>query len=815
MRSVCAPVWLGAVRHMRLLTKIILTSVAALAVVVSVIAGIGLYVINDATLRSDLKVLRSELNAVVLDLKDDNRSLNEPMTDQRAVSELRDFENSTGYSYFAVRPDGRRLFTLPDAQNEFSDATFRGMLEAGNGSGWLESPTSRYLVQYALLSDPDILIGVRMTEEQVFADRATYLTAIATAALLILLAGSGFAILHGRALTRRIGTTLSALDRINEGEFGIRISGADASDELSAIQRRINDLADSFARRATEREAEQRIRESEEQFRLLSSTSPVGIFVADPEGNCEYVNEAYEEMSGRSLAHSTGKGWLEAVHPEDRARLQSEWEQSVGGDMPYRTEFRYLRSDGSVAWAIAQAVAQHDALGRPVRFIGAVTNVTDRVEAEVARQESDERFRLLTTLSPVGVFMTDAKGRLEYVNDSLAEMLGMPAEITYGNGWIEGIHPDDRAALLDVWKSTFRHRQTLEIEFRMGDGTDEGRWVLVQASPLSGTGEPGGYIGAVTDITDRRLAEEQLRQVQKMDAVGQLTGGIAHDFNNLLAIVQGNLELLRERAPEEDRILNLVEAAYGAAQRGAALNQRLLAFARRQPLRPSVCDINDIVGDMAGLFERTLGDNIELRTQFAEGLWTTDIDPNGLETAVLNLAINARDAMPDGGTLIIATSNRSYDDGHPAPDPDLPPGAYVALKVSDTGTGMDPETLEKAFDPFYTTKGMGKGSGLGLSMVYGFARQSKGTAIVESVPGAGTSITLLFPRELGETDADTAPRLPPSRRAAVARAGPTALSDRTPPRTTPSFRVPRDTSALFRSYPCRSRRKQRSPPSRP
>ena len=233
------------------------------------------------------------------------------------------------------------------------------------------------------------------------------------------------------------------------------------------------------------REAEQRIRESEEQFRLLTSTSPVGIFVTDPNGDCEYVNEAYEEMSGLSLAQSMGKGWLEAVHPEDRQRLSAEWDQSVRNDTPYHSEFRYLRPDGSIAWAIAQTVAQRDALGKPVKFIGAVTNVTDRVQAELARQESDERFRILTTLSPVGVFMTDAKGSLEYVNDSLADMLGMPAEDTYGNGWTNGLHPEDREALVEVWKSAFKERKTLEMEFRMGDGTDDGRWVFVQGkSPL-------------------------------------------------------------------------------------------------------------------------------------------------------------------------------------------------------------------------------------------------------------------------------------------------------------------------------------------
>ena len=500
------------------------------------------------------------------------------------------------------------------------------------------------------------------------------------------------------------------------------------------------------------REAEIRIRESEEQFRILTRTSPVGIFVTDPQGDCEYINEAYEAMSGQSLALSTGAGWINAIHPDDRDRIIAEWEQAVESDEPYRTEFRYLRPDGSVTWAIAQAIAQRDARGQPVRFIGAVTNVTDRVLAEQARQESDERFRLLTTLSPVGVFLTDSRGSVEYVNDSLGEMLGMPAETVFDDTWMQGVHPEDRERLLSAWKNASRNRETLEMEVRMGDGIGDGRWVFVQASPLSDIPNHGGYVGAVTDITERRQAEEQLRQVQKMDAVGQLTGGVAHDFNNLLAIVQGNLELLRERAPAEDRIMNLVEAAYGAAQRGAALNQRLLAFARRQPLRPSISDINQIVGDMAGLFERTLGDNIELRTQFAQGLWPADIDPNGLETAVLNLAINARDAMPDGGTLTISTANRVYDDERPPPDPDISPGDYVSLQVSDTGTGMDAETLQKAFDPFFTTKGMGKGSGLGLSMVYGFARQSNGTALVESVPGSGTSITLLFQRESGETE---------------------------------------------------------------
>lgn len=521
----------------------------------------------------------------------------------------------------------------------------------------------------------------------------------------------------------------------------VRVVGWDGN---TALQGTMIDMTDR-------RDAENAIRDSEERFRLLTTTSPVGVFVADPDGNLEYTNEAYQAMSGLSVTAAAGRGWMDAIHPDDRDRVLREWKAGTQTNRPFRTEFRFLQQDDTVIFGIAQAAAQYDQLGGVLNYIGAVTDVTGLKETEQALQTSEERFRMLTSLSPVGVFLTDEEGHVEYVNEALSAMLGMKAGEARGEGWINGIHPDDRRIVIGAWNIAFKDVTGMEVEVRLGHADGRQVWTVVQASPLKAPdGSATGYVGAVTDITDRRNAEEQLRQVQKMDAVGQLTGGIAHDFNNLLAIVQGNLELLKERAPEEDRLLSLIESAYGAAKRGATLNQRLLAFARRQPLRPEKCDINRIVEDMAGLFLRTLGDNIDLSTDFAEALWHVNIDPNGLETAVLNLAINARDAMPDGGSLNISTRNCRYDQRHPAPAPEIGTGQFVQLTVSDTGFGMDTKTLEQAFDPFFTTKGMGKGSGLGLSMVYGFARQSGGHAIIESVPDSGTSITMFFPRETAD-----------------------------------------------------------------
>jgi signal transduction histidine kinase len=256
------------------------------------------------------------------------------------------------------------------------------------------------------------------------------------------------------------------------------------------------------------------------------------------------------------------------------------------------------------------------------------------------------------------------------------------------------------------------------------------------------------------EVAERMKAEEALRQAQKMEAVGQLTGGIAHDFNNLLTIVVGNIELLQRRLPEgSDRLQRAADHAMEATRRAATLTQRLLAFSRRQPLEPKPIDPNKLVAGMSELLRRTLGETIALETVLAGGLWRTQADPNQLENAIVNLAVNARDAMPDGGKLTIETANARLDDSYvEALAEPVPPGQYVLVAVTDTGTGMDKATMEKVFEPFFTTKEAGKGTGLGLSQVYGFVRQSNGHIKIYSEPGEGTAIKIYLPRLVGSAE---------------------------------------------------------------
>jgi len=356
---------------------------------------------------------------------------------------------------------------------------------------------------------------------------------------------------------------------------------------------------------------------------------------------------------------------------------------------------------------------------------------------------------LVQSVTDYAIYMLDTEGRVSSWNAGAERFKGYSAEEIMGEHFSRFYTEEDRAA--DVPK---RALETAKTEGRFeAEGwrvrKDGSRfWAMVIIDPIRNqSGQLIGFAKVTRDMSERRAIEEQLRQSQKMEAVGQLTGGLAHDFNNLLTGISGSLELMQARIAqgrmaEIDRYLM---AAQGAVKRAAALTHRLLAFSRRQTLDPKPTNVNRLLSDLEDLIRRTVGPSVEVEVVGASGLWPTLVDPNQLENSVLNLCINARDAMPDGGKLTIETSNKWIDE-RAARSHDLPVGQYVSLCVTDTGTGMTADVIAKAFDPFFTTKPIGEGTGLGLSMIYGFARQSGGQVRVYSEVGEGTTMCLYLPR---------------------------------------------------------------------
>lgn len=369
--------------------------------------------------------------------------------------------------------------------------------------------------------------------------------------------------------------------------------------------------------------------------------------------------------------------------------------------------------------------------------------VEERQRAEAAVRQRDAWLRAILENAPIEIVLKDRQGRIMVASRNIVETMGITPEETIGRTTAD-FFPDDVARIyMDADRRVVETGEPIQQEVTETWGGVT-RHFLNAKFPLRGEGgEIVGICSLTNDITGLKEAEERLRQAQKMEAVGQLTGGIAHDFNNLLAVIVGNAELLADRTGTVD---TEVAAVLRAAGRGAELTQRLLAFSRRQPLDPRKIDLDQLVAGMHQLFHRTLGESIEIEVVPSPTPWSIVADPGQLENALLNLAINARDAMPGGGRMVVRTANARLTKSNLSSHMEIAPGDYVSLSVGDTGDGMTPEALEHAFEPFFTTKDVGKGSGLGLSMVYGFARQSGGDVAIESKPGEGCMVTIYLPR---------------------------------------------------------------------
>jgi PAS domain S-box-containing protein len=520
-----------------------------------------------------------------------------------------------------------------------------------------------------------------------------------------------------------------------------------------------------------QKNAEVALRESEKRFRTMADRAPVMMWVTDPTGFCNHLNARWYEYTGQAPGAGEGYGWLDAVHPEDRAAAEVAFVLANRKQRDYRTEFRLRAADGAYRWMIDTAAARFDEAGQYLGYVGSLIDIDDRREHEAKLALKEEQLRLAIDIGEIGEWDVDHLTGGMFWPPRVKAMFGISPDVPVTlDDYHNGVHPDDQIATREAYEAASNpdSRAFYDVEYRTV-GKEDGiiRWVAAKGRGLfNADGDCTRVIGTAIDITERKRVEEQLRELnetletrvaertaklqeaedalrqsQKMEAMGSLTGGVAHDFNNLLTPIVGALDLLQRKGVGGEREQRLIAGAIHSADRAKTLVQRLLAFARRQPLQPVAVDIAGLVEGMAELLASTTGPQVHVVVDVAKDLPPANADPNQLEMALLNLGVNARDAMPDGGTLRISATRDSVR----APRGTLKLGHYVRLSVADTGFGMDEATLARAAEPFFSTKGVGKGTGLGLSMAHGLAAQLGGALTIQSRQGVGTNIELWLP----------------------------------------------------------------------
>ncbi|MGE6332803.1 PAS domain-containing protein [Stenotrophomonas sp. NPDC077659] len=522
----------------------------------------------------------------------------------------------------------------------------------------------------------------------------------------------------------------------------------------------------------------------EERYRLAAQATNDAVWDWRMSDGHVIWNEALSSLFGHRLMETSAQWWLDHIHPEDRDRIDRNIHAVIDGDgTAWIGEYRFRRADGSYADVLDRGAVLRDPEGRPLRMIGAMLDLSGRKAAEAALAESEERLRLATEAGELGLWDQDLVQSIMLWPARTKAMFGISpdAEVTIED-FHNGLHPDDRALTLAAIEAAAdpQRRASYDVEYRTV-GKEDGivRWVAAKGRGIFEGGRCVRMLGVAIDVTARKAADERLRELneqlearvraevaerlrvedalrqsRKMEAVGQLSGGIAHDFNNMLATVIGPLDLLALRIGDSDaRAARYIEMALDGAQRAAQLTQRLLAFSRQQPLQPVALDVNHLIAGMTDLLVHSLGSSVILQTVLGGGQWWIHADANQLENVILNLAVNARDAMQGGGHLNLHTSNCHVDQANALEHGGIPAGDYVRIAVADTGSGMSPEVVARAFDPFFTTKPVGQGTGLGLSQVYGFVQQSNGHVRLHSTPGEGTTVVIYLPRLLAEVDA--------------------------------------------------------------
>ncbi|HEX6241863.1 MAG TPA: PAS domain-containing protein, partial [Polyangiales bacterium] len=478
-------------------------------------------------------------------------------------------------------------------------------------------------------------------------------------------------------------------------------------------------------------------------------------------------NERCNEVLGYS--HGTGPtfaAWTDRIHPDERNHVLAGYLATVDSmHDSWKDEYRVVREDGEVRHVLDHGRVERDASGHALRLVGVMTDITEERAAQAARAELDQQFRQMAETIADVIWMTDASThRVIYVSPAFDHIFGRPGSEVLGDieSFLDSIHPDDRARI--AARLPAQLSEDYDETYRIVRPDTKVRWVRGRAVPVRDTrGNVVRVAGLLSDVTAQRQLEEQLLQSRKMESVGRLAGGVAHDFNNLLTVILSGCEFALRQLPEASEARLDIEQARLAADRAARLTSQLLAFARKQVIAPIHLDLSELTRQMDALLRRVIGEHIELVTILASDVHPVLADRGQIEQVLVNLAVNARDAMPDGGRLTLETSNISVDQAYAEGHANVEPGEYVMIAISDTGVGIAREVQEHMFEPFYTTKPAGSGTGLGLATCYGIVRQAGGQILVYSELGRGTTFKVLLPRASGvaPTRREKRPSAPP------------------------------------------------------
>ncbi len=493
----------------------------------------------------------------------------------------------------------------------------------------------------------------------------------------------------------------------------------------------------------------QRIRrdllQREELFRLISENAADLIAVVDMQGKRIYNSLSYHKVLGYSPEELKNSSSFEQIHPEDKARVAEAAHEARRSGRGQPLEYRFRHKDGT--WRTLESTASliRNSKGEPDRLVIVNRDVTERNRAADALRQSEASFRTVVEDAPYGIFRASQAGALLLVNPALKAMLGYESQdellaVNLANCIFR--HPAEYQKMNDLFLRE-QHFKDIEVEWKRKDGS----FVTVRCSgwPIKEGNSTDIEIFA-EDVTERRVLERQLRMAQRMEAVGRLSGGIAHDFNNLLGVILGYIQVMKRNLVPGNSSYEYAEEIEKASQRAVSLTKQLLAFSRQQVLDPVILNLNTHISNMEKMLPRLIGEDIQVNLMLDPAIGQVKADPGQIEQVVMNLAVNARDAMPDGGKLTIQTANAVLDSVFARDHPGSVPGQYVVLIVTDTGIGMDPEIQAQIFEPFFTTKGRDKGTGLGLATVYGVVKQSNGYVTVESEKGKGASFTIYLPR---------------------------------------------------------------------